>query len=415
MPYSYKGAVARSKSLDALWASVDLSNVDINEIFATYSKAYITLGHTALTSDVYLDLATARTQIGVYIGTKTIPQWLASLGSASLPTMNALPALNPKPVRYADAFRAGYHVNPVDRTRHTEAEIPFGEKNDLLIAKHDLDFRQWARYCLVSVNGYFHRTFGAVEGLYVVDGGRTGRLGNNNSVGIHSFREVGPMDLLPITPDMIYKTAPTQKFANAAHIKLPYSVDGKVVLLVLGGYLHVLDRAYALIGPQSLKVDFNNLALPERLYEAWDQIDLSSLGLEVSSHNPTQVSVDQLYSDEVIQAYLCLPQSFIIILDVPELYVRRHPIENTGLPGRYLCPADDYRNLPLISECGRVLEHRVFPEYGQMVLSTNIATLDNYTFATAPWLDQNSIDNTHYMGRSFRFAPAYQLEFGRFG
>ena len=169
MPYSYKAAVARSKSLDALWAPVDLSNVDINQIFATYSKVYLTLGNTALSSDVYLDLASARTQIGVYTGTKTIPQWLASLGNAALPTMASLPALNPKPVRYADAFRAGYHVNPVDRTRHADAEIPFGEKNDLLIAKHDLDFRQWARYCLITVNGYFHRTFGAVEGLYVAE------------------------------------------------------------------------------------------------------------------------------------------------------------------------------------------------------------------------------------------------------
>lgn len=415
MPYQYKGAVARSKSLDALWAPVDLSAMDINQIYATYSKVYITLRHTTQTVDVYLDMDTARTLIGVYTGSKTIPQWLTAVGNSALPTIVSLPQLNPKPVRYADAFRAGYHIKPVDRTRHPDADIPFGEKNDLLLSKHTVDFRQWGRHCLVTVNGYFHRVIGALEGLYVVDGGRTGRTGNDNRIGLHSFREVGALDLIPITPDMIYKTHETQKYANSAHIKLPYSVEGKVVLLVLGGHLHVLDRAYTLIGHRSLKVDFNNLLLAERLYEAWGQIDLSSLALETSPRNDRQISVEQLYSDEVLQAYLCLPQSFIVVVDAPELYVRRHQVETTGLPGRFIAPKKDFRNLPLLSENGRVVDYRVFPEEDQYVLSTEVVREERYTFNTAPWKVTNSIDNTHYMGRPWRLADAQFLEFGRFG
>lgn len=415
MPYHYKGAIGRLKSLDALWAPVDLSATDVNQILATYSKVYLTLGHSAFPQDVYLDLGIARSSIGVYLGSKTIPQWLASLGNASLPTMASLPSVLPKRVLYADAFRAGFHVNPVDRTRHQDAQLPPEDKDDLLLTKAGLDFRNWGRYCMVTVNGFFHRCVGALEGLYVVDGARSGRIGNDTQVGVHSFKDVGPLDVIPITPSMLYKPVPGQAYAQCAHVKLPYNVEGKVVLLVLGGYLQVLDQTYSVATAQSLRINLNRLALPERLFESRGQLDLSSLALETSPNNPSLTGVEQLYSDAVLQAYLCLSQSFVVVIDAPELFVRRLLVEKTGLPGRFLTPTQDFKNMPLLSQYGRVLDYRSFPQDGQMVLATSPAREVRYTFTTAPWSDENAIDSSEYMARPWRHGAAYQLDFGRFG
>ena len=277
-----------------------------------------------------------------------------------------------------------------------------------------VDFRAWGRFCLVTVNGFYHRCFGSLDGLYVVEGGRTGRVMNNDHVGVHSFREVGALDLIPITPEMLYKTHPNQKFSEGVNIRLPYDTEGKTVLLSIGGYLHVLDRAYRVTGSRSVKIDMANLAYVNRIYESLGKIDLSSLNLENSPNNSEQFVVAQLLSDEVISAYLCLPQSYVIVLDATDIYVRRHQLERTGLPGRYIAPMP-FKPFPMISECGRVFEYRAFPEDHRMLIASETAREERLTFTTTGWQANLSVDPTVYQGVPWRIAAAEMLEFGTFG
>lgn len=414
MQYQYQGSLAREKSIDALWSAPNLANVDINTIYSQYKKVYLILSHPALTGTVYLDMEAARPIVGAYIGVKTVSQWLASLGNASLPTTTQVPQTVPKPALYEDAWRAGYNIQPVDRTRSPDAQLPPADKNDLLLTKGNLDFRQWGRFLLTTVNGYYHRSVGSAEGLYIVDGAKTGRIGNDNQVGLLSFREVGPLRFIPILPDMVYKNSPNQKLANAAFIELPEDFDDKTILLVIGGHLHALDRSYIKIGAKSLKVDINNFSLPDRILRSWGEIDYSQLGLEQSPNNPKQIAVEDLYSDDVVRAYLTLSQSFIVVLDTPSVYVRKHPVERTGLPGRFISPTP-FQRFPLFSEYGKCFDYRALPDHGQTLLACDTAKQLQYTFRTAPWLANRSIDQTTYDARPWHHAQGYQLEIGRFG
>lgn len=412
MAYLYKNAKVRAKTIDSIWEEVDISAMDINAIFNKYRRVYLILTNSFITGDVFLDLESVRNRIGIYFGTLILTDWLASLGNESLPTTNTLPSLIEKPVLFSDVWRAGYSIRKVDRKRSPDAEIPDGEKNDLLISKSTVDFREWWRFCLVTVNGFFHRVGGSQEGLYVVDGGRTGRLGNNNCVGMYSFKEVGAIETIPILPSMIFKTRPDQLMSNFVNIKLPRPIPNKTVLLVLGGYLHVLDSAYRMISEQSLRIDFNNLSFPERIYDSIKTLNLDPLALEVSPKNSKQFSVSDLYSEKTILAYLTLPQSFIVVVDTPYMYARKHSVEKTELPGRFIASIP-FKPLPLISRLGRAFDYIPQEEYGRFILATENAEDPSYNFNTTHWRDENSIDPTQESAKPWRFARAELMEFGR--
>lgn len=413
MSYQLVAAKARSKGLDATWSDVDITSVKIGALFSTYSNVWLTLSHSALEDDVYLELNAVLDLVAATYHGLTVPQWLQAIGNDSLPTSTSMPNLTLRRVRYNDVWRAGYDVKPIDRFRHDDATIPFGEKNDLLLSKPGVDFNVNYRYALVSVNGFFHRTGASPTGLQVVDGGRTGRIANDNQIGMHSFQGVGTLDFIPITPSMIYKTADTSKLADRAYIELPYDTEDKTVLLVLGGYLHVLDEAYTKIGPRSLRINFNKIALVERYFDSRKTIDLSSLPLTRDPENPDHVSVPELLSDATLTAYMCLPQSFIVVVNAKDFFVRRHPVTNSQIPGRYEVVKGTER-LPLFGPWGKVCDYAIFPDWGVNVLACAENIRPTYQFRTTNWRSQPTIDASLNTFRPWSWAQAHLLEMGRF-
>lgn len=412
MAYTYQAARARLRQIDADWIDVDLSATPINDIFTQYAKVYITLTNPVLTGNQYLDMDLVRSRIPPSTKLVTIPQWLASIGNASLPTSAQEPQTTLIPARYADAWRAGYQIRAVQIGRHPDAELPPADKTDLLLTKGSLNFNQYWKYCMVTVNGLFHRIGGSNYGLYVLDGGKSRVVANDNQVGIMSFLNVGVLDYIPITADMIYKTSDQESYGEFAHIKLPYNPDGKTVLLVLGGYLHILDEAYTLVGQQSLKVNFRRIPYPERIFESSKIIDLSGLGLKPAEGNPNQYALSDLYSDRTIVNYLTMSQSFIVVVDTPSFYLRRHQLERAKEPGRYLWSSPD--QYPLMAGLGQMYDYRIMPEYGQYVYSCKPALDKQYNFRTQPWEDTTSIDPTLNTVKPWRLSRAFLLEMGRY-
>ena len=412
MSYQLVAAKARSKGLDAVWSDVDITAMTIGSLFLNYHNVWLTLSHPAVDHPLYLDLSRVRSDIASRYHLLTVPQWLEFIGDASLPTSVALPQFGLRKVRYTDAWRAGYDIKPIDRTRNDDAQIPHGDKNDLLISREDVDFQTYHRFAMVTVNGFFHRTGGSPTGLQVIEGGRSGRIANDNQVGIHSFNKVGRLEFIPITPSMIYKLVDTDKLSNSAYLELPYDVEDKVVLLVIGGYLHVMDEAYTRISDRALRVNFNRIPLAERYLESLDYIDLSSLPLTRNPENPKHVSVDELHSDAVIRAYLCLSQSFVVVVNAKDFYVRRHVVPNAQLPGRYETTLD-VENLPMFGAYGRAYDYVGFNDWGVRILACSDNLRRRYMFRTTNWRGSATIDNSLETYRPWDWAHAHLLEMGR--
>jgi hypothetical protein len=411
--YQYKAAKARSKGPDAVWKDVDLSTADINTLFTTYAKVILTLTHVSIDHDLYLDMDDARPQIPPSFKARTIQQWLTSLGAAALPTHDSAPIIRERYVRFRDAWLAGYDVLPVDRKRAWNAQLPEGDKNDLLLRRSDIDFTSMWRYCMVSVNGLFHRVGGSPEGLYVVEGGRTGRIKGDNHVGLLSFRDVGALEYIPIVPGMVYKSHPDQQYADYANVKLPAPVEGKTILLVLGGYLHVLDNAYRQTGPTSVRINLNAVPLAERVFESLERINLESLNLTPNPRNAHHFEREELFADDTLEAYLTLPQSFFVVVNTPYLFAREEQLEKTKLPGRYLTK-DTMEPLPMFSALGRNCIYTATDEWGRMVLACEPAHDYDFNFRTHQWQTQLSLDDKPYSAKPWDFARAYLLTLGRY-
>lgn len=413
MPYQLLSAKAYDLRLDDQWVSVDLALADINTTLAQYSKVYLELSHTTLPDPVWLDLEAARVQIPIYIGTRTFTQWLTDLGNASLPTQTTTPDFAEHPARYRDALHAGYKTRPFKIGVNPEVVLPMTERRDLLLTKDGVDFNQYWKYLLVTVNGRFHRVGNGGDSLHVVDGAYSGCLHNDTNVGIYSFREVGELQIVPITPDMLYKNDVEQHWADRVNLRLPTPVEDRTPLLVLGGYLHPLDESYWVTGSHTLAVDMRRIPWIDRIYESRDRIDLSSLQLDAGPGNERQYALSQLEEDRVIQSYFTLSQSFIVLVNTKHLYKRHHNVERTELPGRYISHLSDSR-LPLIGPLGAVHDYVHQPDWGVTVLAANNVLEHEYIRNTSDWFNALGVDDSRYSSRPFRYANPQLLELGRY-
>jgi len=413
MSYTLLGATARLKSLDAAWEPVDVSAMTFQEILDTYQNVYLELSHFAYAHSIYLNLKLVRDGFNAAILQMTPQVWLTSIGNLTLPIVEQLP--NPRElwVRYEDAFKAGYNVDLINIGRHLDSQLPHDDKNDLWITKSTINFDQMWRYFLVSVNGLIHRSMLGPNGLYVIDGGRTKRLANENICGLMSFREVGKMEMIPITPEMISAPRNNQPLHGGFFLSLPKPVEGKTVLLSVGGYLHLLDDSYSIAGDQLLKINFSRFNHVDRYYQSYKRINLDTLPLTKSSQNPDQVLTESFFSDQTVRAYMSLPQSFVILLDCQDIYLRRHRLDNTKLPGVYQheIPA---KRLPMFSTYGRLLDHVSYIEDEKVVYNADYATEPNLLYRTMEWRSSLTVDPQCYPARPWWFADAELVEFGRF-
>jgi hypothetical protein len=417
MAYTLVGASVRTRDLAARWEDADLTSLTIGQIYTTYQGVYLLLTHFAYPGiTLYLNFIEIRDDFTALQLNWTLAQWLTDHGDATLPTTTSFPTPRERYVKYNDAFLAGYDVELINVGHSPDSELPPGDRFDLMIRKPSVNMSQMWRYFLCSVNGYLHRSIlGANNALYILEGGRTRNVSGNNHLGLMSFREVGRTTQVPITDTMLHPLQAGQPLSEGALLTLPeeYSLATKTVLLVVGGYLHVLDGLYSVIGERTLKLHLANLNLADRYFESRDHLNLEPLGVERSLASPNKTSVNSLYSDAVIRKYLTLPQSFLIFVDTVNVYKRLHRLDNTKLPGVYQQETPFFR-LPMFGTHGKVQDYIAYQEYQKYVYNTNYLNEPHYNYRTTEWRLENGIDETMYSSRPFHIADSFLMEFGTF-
>lgn len=407
--YQFISSIAKALNGDKQWATIDINNIPLNTLFATYSRIIVTLSNPFIVGNIAVDLVTIRSTVdGLSI---TFNDFLILNGNKTLVTLPNMPTLTPRYAKYADSFHAGYKVAPITPRAAVDSQVPLADKSWLHLTKTNVDYNLFYKNCLVNVNGFFHLTDSDSTGIYVVDGMKSLRLSNHNQLGMYSFRELGEITLVPITPSMIHKQNDRQLYKDCAYVNLGIDVSNKTVMLVLGGYLHVLDNnTFTQVSNSAFEIDIANLPLLDRYFESKKYIDLSSLPLSSTSRNINQISIAEFFSDANIVAYLTLSQSFFVILDNPDIFVERTPIRKTKLSDMFI--SYEKPLFPLVVGAGKLTNYWATPEDGQYSITCLDTVRENYVYDTIDPTKVNSVSNAQIPEHPVRHGNAYFLKIG---
>lgn len=381
--YSLINAVCRARSIGSQWQNIDLSQILLFDIFTTYAKVYLVLTHPNIVNEVYVDLETQRVEFSSYPGTLTA--WLTSLDSRTLPTVDTLPSTAMRSARYSDAVRSGYNIQLTKVGVVTPDNYPRSELPDLAITRpsYPTNLELIHSHCLVSVNGYYHRTDTDGVKAYVYQGAETQRRSKVNHVGILSFLDIGAIQKVPLDINQIYGQSPIAPLTDRIYFDVAQDLTNKSVILVLGGYL-VFPSANVFwqSGQQTLALDIHQLPYPERIYESSRYLNLSLLGLTQPPGHGDAIDTTELYSDIVLKRYLTLSQSYLVIIDTPNLITNKIHLRHSHLPGMFTTVQDP--NLPLIVNHGKVTEYWKAYEDGQWAVTVEDSFLRNFILSQQP-------------------------------
>lgn len=410
--YVLNSAVGVLKFQGARYKSVDISAVAIKDLLSLYRAMYIKLTNNQLSGFFTISLEQFRTTHTFYTG--TIGDYLSSLGNATLTTLVQPVTLNPKYVYYEDAIRAGYKMTPVNILAANDAEQPASARTSIRITRpgYTTDMEVFYKNCLVTVNGFFHRTDYDGTSAYAIEGNSSRLKSHANQVGLHSFRSVGEIEQVPITPSMIFKEASDSLLKTRCYIKLNKNLTNKTVILVLGGYMLFIDgNSFWQQGDDIFGLDFQRLPYVERYLEAAPYVNFDSLDLPHNSSNPSSISVNDLMSDATITKYLGLAQSFFVIVSTPEMFRNKITIKPTGTPGCFIGYKDPI--YPLFTGLGKVSEYWKVYEDGQWAINCANSVRTNRVASTIPVSTLNVVTDNNVPNRPGRPSTGYLLEMGR--
>lgn len=374
---------------------------------------------------VYLNLVTlkmASVKKGPFL---SFANWLASLTNTNtgntipLPTVTQVPTYTSTQVLYSDAFKAQYDVQRVHPTAPPANPYPIGDKTDLLIGKVGIDPQDLYDNCLFTVNGLFHMSDLSIYGVKIKNGGRTCDISGKNKVGILSFRDIGTIQQIPIDSGMLGRPSNLYFRKNNIWIKTGVDMTNKTALVVLGGYLHVLDNVYRVVNTEEgiIQINISQICLMHRHFESKEIIDLSSLGLPTASYNDDLAVVQGtlpntygLYDDRTIENMIDLSQSFVVLVDTPSLYTKNHLLAKTDINGIYISHTE--ARYPMRGKYGAFPEYWSRKEYDQWVLSIDDGLTPNYLFETIPWQNEVAVDNAVDSSMPYNFMIAHLFEIG---
>jgi hypothetical protein len=381
MAYSFSSAIALRKDPSSGWQTLNPMTITLGELLNTYQRLIVTLTNSFEVTPTLFDVVANRHRFNN--PSLTFSAWLINNGNAALPSIGSGFQVTTQRTNTGDLYSHGFKVRRVHPIGHPDMDYPIEDKTDVLITKTGTDYIYMGSHCLVSLNGLFHLTEGSNRGLYVRNAVKSAKIAGDVAMSITSFADIGELEIIPITPDMIFKTNPDQRLYKQTFVNLGVSTEAKTVLLSIGGYLHCLDSAYHEIGNGVISIDFTKLPLLDRLFESLDLIDMQSLNEALLNGFKNTIIIDQITSDEFITNYLTLSQSFAIVVDTDYLVVDRDAFTSTRFPGQYISTYVP-KGL-LVTETGKELPYTVKEDSGWFSVNTKPLYTIGKTYHSTQW------------------------------
>ena len=391
--YTYIRALTKKSGINTAWEHVNISVMSPYEIFGTFSKCYVQLSHPMLSSYVTLDLDDVKNDIL----NVSVPfnAWLVALANRTLPTTDSFPSVYTASVKYKDVVNAGYRIRAVDRSAHPDADIAPGSCSDLLLSAPGVDYTMMYENVLVTVNGYYHRTSGTVHGLQVIDGAETSRHGNGNTCGITSFAGLGGIEIVDIDSSMTFEHNSDhvgESSLHRVHMKSPVDLTSKSVILVLGGYMHVLSDVYWVTSDNTFTINFDKLSLVHLYLQMRKTLPLEGWDVAIRSGESDAFHQPDVDCIAGVNYLLNMSQTFMVLVDNVSLDVTKKYLVHSQLPGRYV--SHYLPELPMIGWLGKTLDYLTFNEGDRWSIRCESNFQHNLKLDTMNLVDHDVVDDT---------------------
>lgn len=354
MNYEILSAIGKIKDSQATWEEVDLNTMLLPVVLDRYAEVRVNMKNVFTKQEGGLLLFDLIVELTPQTG--TFRDYLDSIGDKALKLNNEKYKINTKGLVYHEAMVNKFKIVPV-----VSGGIPddvYDMKHtykDLFVTKQGINPIDLQKHTLFTVNGYFHQTDASAKGLWITDGYKTMYKRAKRTVGCVSFEHLGALKQIPIKPDMISKINDRTPLLEELIIDLPENAADKTIILIIGGFMHVLDYdVFFRISDSAIKVKLNNLPYLERVHLSNLDLDLDDLGFEnkIGSDN---VHIEDLYSDETIIRYMTKSYSFVVLLDNVEVFKEITFPQQRMIPNHYL--VHELPILPMFGSLGKLEEY----------------------------------------------------------
>lgn len=330
--YTLISSIVKEKK-NKKWVSMDLSSTPVKDILSTYYKVKLLVQDEVMVEPEVMDIDQLRLEFSDY--SDTLPNLFIEIGNRALVTTTGSLDFSTKSAKYADAVRAGFKLYPVTASGQPDEVSHKEDRTWLLLKKNNFDYELFQNHCLLTINGFFHFTETNNQGIYVKDAMKSNYHCGENTCGIISFKDVCTLKTKLITEEMI-KTFDGLNLSDKLIIDIGEDVSNKTIMISIGGYLvKPNSRVFSRVSENSILIDFKNYSLYNRFFESRQYLDYSGYEFDIPESNKQQYFTDELYSDEFIKFLLMMSQSFIVILDDPDIYFEEHNVRKSRMPGIY--------------------------------------------------------------------------------
>lgn len=337
--YSLVTAVLKERNSNKPWSEVDLNNVSARDFLNNYISGYVVLTNISLPGEHIVDYMSFLTQpLPQPLVNITFVQWLALIGNRVLPTISE-PDFKYGEAWWSPICKANWELQKAHPISPSTQNYTPADLVDGLLTKGSVSMDVYGDYILVTQNGLLHFSYPTPQGLKVSDLTQSFYSSNKNSVGVMSFTDIGKVKQVPVTIDNLIPVDPTDNYMREFHIDTETDLTGKTVWISIGGYLHTsVDEVFSVNDKTGLVgVNLEKVDIPRRIAHSSQLIDLSSLGIFNPDWSPTLFNLNDLKTHTVMQRYLTLSQTFVIIIDTQNIQIQHEPLDYTGVIGVYKC------------------------------------------------------------------------------
>lgn len=376
--YQIVSARLSRKGSGAKVSPVDVSQVKMFDLMALYDRGYIELSNPLLANNIRVSLFDLSRQSLPFTNV-TVSQWLGTLGNRVIEG-SEVETTPEKTVVYQDILTKHFMVDLV----HPVYDASTATSMDQLTAAYVEPTLNYSRYftqwSLFTVNGLIHRHEDYRNGVRILDAGTTLQKSGENTIGRLDFTGIGKVQIIPLK-GRIHALA-AKPLSHGFVVDAGKPLGGVSVMASIGGYLHSEQDILRVVNITDglVYVDARNVRFAERIAHSRNRMKLDS------------VLAHESYNDQVL-SYLELSQSFLILVETPNLNLTYSYPEYTGLPGRYRDPMN--RNCPIMGPNGLILNYLYQVEDGVGVYTTQLCSE-----TPAAWLDAHDPEGKAMMSGS---------------